>query len=41
VTLGQIGPSARSAATALEALSSDPDETVRKAAAEALEKIGK
>ncbi len=41
VTLGRIGPSARSAADALAKLADDPDETVRKSAAEALEKIAK
>jgi HEAT repeat protein len=39
--LGRIGPSARSAAGALEELARDPDETVRKTAAEALKKIGR
>src|SRR5262249_13068718 len=41
LALAMLGPSARSAVPALEAVAKDPDETVRKSVAEALKKIGK
>jgi HEAT repeat protein len=41
LALGKIGPKAAAAKSALEALGDDSDEAVRRAAAEALEQIGR